>query len=402
MATKRRRPLREADFGLNLEKTAAWPAAGSTPGRRGLPNRNGTKHPMTFIEADAAPSRKSGHIRLHGPEGFEGMRKAGRLAAEALDLMTEAAQPGVTTDALDKLAYRIRHGSRRLSGAARLSRLSQVDLHVDQPCRLPRHPGFQAAAGRRHRQHRRHLHPGRLAWRFEPHVFDRRGSPQGAAAGRGDLRVAAARHRRRQAGRHHRRYRPCDPDLCRSGALLRGARVLRPRPRTAVPRRAQHPALRPEGPGRDAARGHVLHHRADDQSRQAAGEDPRRRLDRRDSRPFALGAVRACDRRHRRGLRDLHLVAAGPDTARPTRPLPPDPERMLGPAADEELAQRRPSRAPARALPAGRRRRPARLRTARTAAVPRHSPARRQADRQDAAAALRLVRRSHRRARRRG
>jgi methionyl aminopeptidase len=60
---------------------------------------------MTFIEADAAPSRKSGHIRLHGTEGFEGMRKAGRLAAEALDLMTEAAQPGVTTDALDKLAY---------------------------------------------------------------------------------------------------------------------------------------------------------------------------------------------------------------------------------------------------------------------------------------------------------
>ena len=33
------------------------------------------------------------------------MRKAGRLAAEALDLMTEAAQPGVTTDSLDKLAF---------------------------------------------------------------------------------------------------------------------------------------------------------------------------------------------------------------------------------------------------------------------------------------------------------
>jgi len=28
----------------------------------------------------------------------------------------------------------------RLSGAARLSRLSQVDLHVDQPRRLPRIP----------------------------------------------------------------------------------------------------------------------------------------------------------------------------------------------------------------------------------------------------------------------
>jgi len=60
---------------------------------------------MTFIEAEAEPRRKSGQIRLHGPDAFEGMRKAGRLAAEALDLMTEAARPGVTTNALDKLAY---------------------------------------------------------------------------------------------------------------------------------------------------------------------------------------------------------------------------------------------------------------------------------------------------------
>ncbi len=60
---------------------------------------------MTFIEAEASPGRKTGHIQIHGPEAFEGMRKAGRLAAEALDLMVEAAKPGVTTDALDKLAY---------------------------------------------------------------------------------------------------------------------------------------------------------------------------------------------------------------------------------------------------------------------------------------------------------
>jgi methionyl aminopeptidase len=60
---------------------------------------------MTFIEAEASPGRKNGQIKLHGPEGFAGMRKAGRIAAEALDLLTEAAQPGVTTDALDKLAY---------------------------------------------------------------------------------------------------------------------------------------------------------------------------------------------------------------------------------------------------------------------------------------------------------
>ncbi|MDX9690430.1 MAG: type I methionyl aminopeptidase [Proteobacteria bacterium] len=42
-------------------------------------------------------------IPLHGPEDFEGMRKAGRLAAEVLDYITPYVQPGVTTDELDKL-----------------------------------------------------------------------------------------------------------------------------------------------------------------------------------------------------------------------------------------------------------------------------------------------------------
>ena len=60
---------------------------------------------MNFVEAETAPSRKSGQIKLHGPEAFEGMRKAGRLVAEALDLMVEFAKPGVTTDALDKIAH---------------------------------------------------------------------------------------------------------------------------------------------------------------------------------------------------------------------------------------------------------------------------------------------------------
>jgi methionyl aminopeptidase len=60
---------------------------------------------MTYIDAETAPSRKSGQIRIHGPEAFAGMRKAGRIAAEALDLMVAAAQPGVATDELDKLAF---------------------------------------------------------------------------------------------------------------------------------------------------------------------------------------------------------------------------------------------------------------------------------------------------------
>lgn len=60
---------------------------------------------MTFVDASVAAGRKTGEIKLHGPEAFEGMRRAGRLTAEALDLLVPAVQPGVTTDALDKLIF---------------------------------------------------------------------------------------------------------------------------------------------------------------------------------------------------------------------------------------------------------------------------------------------------------
>jgi methionyl aminopeptidase len=44
-------------------------------------------------------------VTIHKPEDFEGMRRAGRLAAEVLDLMVPLVKPGVTTAALDKVAY---------------------------------------------------------------------------------------------------------------------------------------------------------------------------------------------------------------------------------------------------------------------------------------------------------
>lgn len=60
---------------------------------------------MTYVEAAQAPLRKTGHIKLYGPEGFEGMRRAGQLTAEALDAVAEMIQPGVSTDAIDKLIF---------------------------------------------------------------------------------------------------------------------------------------------------------------------------------------------------------------------------------------------------------------------------------------------------------
>ena len=44
---------------------------------------------------------RDGTIKLHGPEAFEGMRRAGRLAAEILDALAPLVEPGVSTEAID-------------------------------------------------------------------------------------------------------------------------------------------------------------------------------------------------------------------------------------------------------------------------------------------------------------
>lgn len=52
------------------------------------------------VTADMSVYR-DGTIKLHGPEGFAGMRAAGKLAAEILDALAEKVVPGVTTGELD-------------------------------------------------------------------------------------------------------------------------------------------------------------------------------------------------------------------------------------------------------------------------------------------------------------
>jgi methionyl aminopeptidase len=60
------------------------------------------------LEADY----RTGQIKLHTAEDFEGMRKAGRLVAECLDMLVPYVVPGVLTDDLDRLAreYTLDHG----------------------------------------------------------------------------------------------------------------------------------------------------------------------------------------------------------------------------------------------------------------------------------------------------
>ena len=50
-------------------------------------------------------SPEEGGFLVHGPEAFAGMRKAGRLAAETLDMITPEVRPGVTTEDLDRLCH---------------------------------------------------------------------------------------------------------------------------------------------------------------------------------------------------------------------------------------------------------------------------------------------------------
>lgn len=51
------------------------------------------------------PKLNADGIEIHTPEDFEGMRKAGKLAAEILDMITDHVVPGVTTEELDKLCH---------------------------------------------------------------------------------------------------------------------------------------------------------------------------------------------------------------------------------------------------------------------------------------------------------
>ncbi|MCR5875193.1 type I methionyl aminopeptidase [Phenylobacterium sp. J426] len=56
---------------------------------------------------------RTGQIKLHKAEDFEGMRRAGRLAAECLDMLTPHVVPGVLTETLDDLAreFILDHGA---------------------------------------------------------------------------------------------------------------------------------------------------------------------------------------------------------------------------------------------------------------------------------------------------
>ena len=56
-------------------------------------------------QAEQVPSRDGRFIKIHDEADFEGMRKAGRLAAECLDFITPHVIPGMSTDELNTLCH---------------------------------------------------------------------------------------------------------------------------------------------------------------------------------------------------------------------------------------------------------------------------------------------------------
>src|SRR5215469_18739271 len=59
---------------------------------------------MAFVDDVIEAETRTGEIKIHKPEDVEGMRRAGRLAAECLDMLIPHVVSGVATETLDRLA----------------------------------------------------------------------------------------------------------------------------------------------------------------------------------------------------------------------------------------------------------------------------------------------------------
>ena len=68
---------------------------------------------MSYVDATDTSLRKTGQIKLHGPNAFVGMRKAGALVAKCLDELTDIVRAGVPTSDIDDFVreFAFSHGA---------------------------------------------------------------------------------------------------------------------------------------------------------------------------------------------------------------------------------------------------------------------------------------------------
>lgn len=60
---------------------------------------------VSYIDADSAPLKNNGAIRLYSAEDFVGMRKASQLTARCLDELASIVKPGVPTNVIDRFVF---------------------------------------------------------------------------------------------------------------------------------------------------------------------------------------------------------------------------------------------------------------------------------------------------------
>jgi len=236
-------------------------------------------------------------IRLHDSADFEGMRRAGRLAAECLDMIGPHVTPGVRTEDLDALchAFILDHGATPAPlgyrgfpksvcisinhvvchGIPGPKTLREGDiLNIDVTAILE---GWHGDTSRMYVAGRAKRRAARLIEVTHESLM------------RGIAEVRPGNHFGDigQAIQVYAEAERCSVvrDFCGHGLGL----------------------VFHDAPNVQAR--HVLHHRADGEPGRAADQDPGRQLDRGHPRPLAVGPVRAFHRRDRGGLRDLHPVA---------------------------------------------------------------------------------------------
>src|ERR1700733_6941040 len=269
---------------------------------------------MSYVEASDTSLRKTGQIKLHGPSGFAGMRKAGALVAKCLDELTDIIKPGVPTSRIDDfvpaLAFRagpypatLMYRGYRYSTCTSINHvvchgmpgdrvLKDNDIvNVDVTFIVE---GWYGDSSRMYA-----IGPiARKAERLIEVTYE--AMMRGIAAVKpgattGDIGHAIQSFVEPQGMSVVR-------DFCGHGL----GRLFHDEPKIIHVRRpgaGRPPRRRPAAQPRL-----VLHHRADDQSRQAAREDPVRRLDGGDAGPLAVSPVRALGRRDSDRLRNLHAV----------------------------------------------------------------------------------------------
>ena len=60
---------------------------------------------VTYVNADSAPIKYTGQIKLYRPEGFAAMRKVFAITSECLDALNDIVKPGVTTNEIDRFVF---------------------------------------------------------------------------------------------------------------------------------------------------------------------------------------------------------------------------------------------------------------------------------------------------------